>query len=89
MTVERKVVKYKLLPWAGLESIELPIGALAISVSCQGGELCLWALGDINAELEFRTFLITDTSSTVTQESVLFIDTASIDDLVFHVFEVL
>jgi hypothetical protein len=69
------------------QSVEMPIGAQALSVQVQGGQVCLWALVDIKAETEERLVQIFGTGHPVANEGT-FVETFQMQGgaLVFHAF---
>jgi hypothetical protein len=68
----------------------MPKGAEILSVANQGGQLCLWAEVDPNAEYEERTFDIIGTGNPMYSDmgvSRLFIGTVLMPPFVWHVYE--
>jgi len=73
-------------------TIEIPKGAMLLSVHEQLETICLWALVDPNVGKESRRFLTIGTGHTVPKElSVNFIGSLGMRNwqFVFHIFEVL
>ena len=74
----------------GYSSNELPVGAKILSSAFQGNDLFIWALVDTDAVKERRYFLVFPTGSDIgsyAEQMLIFINTAFIGSLVFHVFE--
>jgi len=70
---------------------EMPEGAEIISVGFQGQQLMLWALVDVDAQLIPRHIIIRGTGHNIlyVTGNLVFIGTAPLGDLVFHVFEII
>ncbi len=84
----RQVWKYPLDP--GQTAIDMPKDAQVLAVQAQGTVPMLWAMVDLEAELERRQFYIFGTGYNIPDDLTLsFIDTFQIRDgrYVFHVFE--
>lgn len=79
--------KYE-LPITDRVTLDLPVGAWALTVQEQGGVLCLWAAVNTAARTERRTFLIAGTGNPFDAGGLGYIGTAQMSSgLVWHVFE--
>lgn len=69
------------------QSVKMPVGAQALSVQVQNGQVCLWALVDADAETEERFVQIFGTGHPVSGEGT-FVETFQMQGgtLVFHAF---
>lgn len=85
----KQVWKYKINPADG--RIEMPVGAKVLSVAFQGQDLCLWALVDPGVTIKKeRYFAVFGTGHDIYDDAGFqFLGTAFVDNLVFHVFEIL
>ncbi len=77
---------------SGPTKLEMPRGAIVLSVHEQKGDLCLWALVDPTAEVVERVFWVVGTGHILpvsADKRVKYIGTAHLADgaLVLHVFE--
>lgn len=73
-------------------SVDMPKGAKILSAAYQGADLCVWAMVDPEKTIkEKRRFAVFGTGHEIDYEDqeLIFIDTAFVDDLVFHVFELI
>jgi len=79
------VYKYKL---ERLESqfLEIPVVADILSVQIQNGDICLWALVDLELGVENKEIIIVGTGMTINC-NVNHIGTVQEDSFVWHVFE--
>ena len=82
-----RVYKYTLYPDG---KIEMPLGAEILSTAFQGEELQIWAVVDMEEERkEDRYFHVFGTGHdiNIAPESMVFVGTVFLNNLVFHVFE--
>ena len=70
-----------------LQTVEMPSGAIILSVDNQDGSLCLWALVDTEAAKEEVCIEIIGTGNPVFSATRQFIGTVLMGSLVWHVFE--
>lgn len=74
-------------------TLDMPIGALILTVQAQQDKPQLWALVDPDAEIESRTFRLAGTGHPIKEESLrlLYLGTFQAHDgaLVLHLFEVM
>lgn len=72
-------------------TLDLPRGAEILSVREQGGNICLWALVDPQADQTTRRFVVIGTGHAVPDGPLWFLGTAHLagGQLDFHVFECL
>ena len=87
----RKVFKYQ-IPINDYVDIALPEDAQILTVDCQHGQPCLWALVDPTAPEVTRRFRFAGTGHPITDdtERLFFHGTFQMDggSLIFHIFEV-
>lgn len=69
-------------------SAELPAGAIVRTVAAQSDGIFLWAEVDPAAETEKRVFRAYGTGWTIPDDPGVFIGTAFLEALVFHVYEI-
>lgn len=72
------------------QTVQMPQGAWILSVANQGGNLCLWAMVDIDCNLHPRHIEVIGTGHRVVQDMGVertFIGTVLINQFVWHVFE--
>lgn len=69
--------------------ITMPKGAKVLSVDVQHGDVQVWVLVDPEAPKELRGFRVAGTGQPLEEkiESMRFIGTVQIGDLVWHIFE--
>lgn len=86
----RTIHKYTLLI-GGEQKIILTKGALILAAQAQNEVVTLWALLDVEAEKERRTFEVFGTGWTIEDKPLAYIDTVQLQGgaFIFHVFEVL
>ncbi len=85
--MKREVWKYEIF---GLVcQFAIPKGAEILTLEMQKGTPCMWALVDLDAEREKRSFLVVGTGETIYGENIEYIGTFMLQNgnLVFHVFE--
>lgn len=72
----------------GLTKVAMPKGAKVLSVHEQRGEICVWALVDINQPKTEYPFYVYVTGFHVTEDTSRFLGTVHLEggSLVFHVF---
>lgn len=82
-----KVFKYP-VSIEGQFELEMPQGAKSLKFEAQNGQLCLWALVDIDRPTLPRKFQLASTGYTI-MEGMGYVGTAFLhgQDLVFHLFE--
>ena len=79
--------KFK-LEVTGKQLIEVPTGAIALSVQTQNNDPCIWALVNPSNPKENRAIEIFGTGNPIRQGERSFIGTFQLSNgLVFHVFE--
>lgn len=87
----KSIWKYPLLA-ADIQTVSMPEDAQILSVQCQRGQPCLWALVDASTPPKDRVLHTLGTGHNIgaDAESLRFIDTFQMaeGDLVFHIFEV-
>jgi len=69
------------------QTVQMPQDAQILSVANQNGNLCLWAMVDIDCPPHPRHIEIIGTGLPVPDSQRLFIGTAVIGQFVWHVFE--
>jgi hypothetical protein len=86
--VKKAIYKYR-LDIVGTQDIEMPAGAKILCVQARDEDLFLWAVVDIGATFETRTFIIVGTGQAVDVEylSGRYIGTVQQYGGVWHVFE--
>lgn len=84
----KTVWKYA-LPLVDNFELDLPLGAVALSVMTQKGKPQMWFLVDPQAKTKRRAFRVVGTGNPFDAESAEFVGTFSMldDEIVFHVFE--
>jgi hypothetical protein len=84
----KTIWKYKLAPRTELE---MPAGAVVLTVGAQGEDVVIWALINSDAQnTEKRTFVDMGTGHHAPEGTMQFIGTVQVDSgLVFHIFELL
>lgn len=83
-------VIWKYLIEPGVKFIEMPAGAIPLSVQVQDGSPQLWAMVDQTKPMEKREFRVFGTGHEIQFPYKLsFIGTFQLSALVFHLFEVL
>ena len=80
---------HKYILGVGDDITQMPVGAQPLSVAFQGDQLVMWALVDVDAPMKGRQFIVRGTGHNIRLTNIGFIGTAFIDNLVFHVFEIL
>lgn len=66
---------------------DLPVQAEPLSVGIDPqGQLCLWALIDIDAGLESRIIRIIETGNPISYDQGTFIGTVKQDQFIWHIF---
>ena len=80
--------KYE-LPMVGLFTLDLPVGAIPLSVQMQHKKPFLWVLLHSTGTTEKRTFLLTGTGHEIKELDLEFTGTFQMldGDFVFHLFE--
>jgi len=83
----RTIHKYVLSP--DKLNIEMPLGAIVISVDEQYGKICLWAEVDPDKTTTTRYFQVYGTGHTINAVNQSFIGTVKLNggQLIFHVYE--
>jgi len=81
-----RVYKYTLHPIRE-QTIEMPLGAEILCCQLQGA-LTIWAKVDPFEPTVQRTFLLVGTGEEMTSDTVKYINTVQMGDLVWHIFEV-
>ena len=88
--MKRAIWKFPLTPTgtAGIE-VEMPIGAEILCVQMQYDNPCLWAVVDIEAEKETKSFTVLGTGHSFTTHPGVYVGTCQLSNggLVFHIFE--
>jgi hypothetical protein len=86
--IEKSIWKF---PLSGelCDLIEMPKGAVILSVQTQRGEICIWALVDPNAETEKRLFVAVGTGRSINLSTGSYIGTVQTSggSFVWHVFD--
>ena len=88
----KKVLKYKLNPKSiDVQQIKMPKGAEILSIQFQRENLCVWALTDLDKELESRHFFIARTGDPFPDNPSVFHSTFQLFDgsYIGHVFELI
>ena len=69
--------------------VEMPVGAIVLSVQLQDGRLCMWAQVEEGRSLETRYFRACETGDPIPEgEPLRFIDTVqTYSGMVYHIFE--
>lgn len=82
-----KIFKYD-LSVTDVQDIEMPAGAVLLSVQMQYGRLCVWAVVNPEAPTMPRRFWVIGTGRTVPERIGIFLGTVQMagGDLVWHVF---
>jgi hypothetical protein len=71
-----------------VQKIELPKGARILCVQEQNGTLCLWAEVETPSKTTTRTIEVIGTGNPISMvDNRIYIGTAQIDGLVWHVYE--
>lgn len=86
----KAVYKYVLTDVVGeAQHVPMQVGAEIVSCQVQRGNIMLWAIVDLDAELEVRHFLIEVTGYPLPGNPVRYLGTVQLEGgtLVFHVFE--
>lgn len=89
-TVEHAVWKTDLALADGVQIHQLPMGAKALHVGCQGENVCVWWLVDCGAVLEERQLLIVGTGHrwrTDWATDRVYLGTTQQSVFLWHVFE--
>ncbi len=83
----KNIWKYT-LPVTSHPILPMQKGAKVLSVDVQHGEIQVWALVDPEAPKELRRFRVASTGNAVGEEieSLRFIGTVQMGDLVWHIF---
>jgi predicted transcriptional regulator len=83
----KKIVKYEI--GEGEKTLEMPVGAKVLSAYFQQGRVCVSALVDIDATVDFRYFVGFTDGAFVDYNSLIYIGTASIGNGIklIHIFE--
>jgi len=79
------------LPGPGTGPIDMPVGAKCLVAREQKGNVCLWALVDIDLQpTEKRWFSVVEAETAMVLDGAKYLGTAVFDggDYVLHVFEV-
>ena len=90
--MKRTIWKYE-LQITDTQTIEMPEGAMILTVQTQANKPCLWALVNPDSKIETRTFITYGTGHTIEEirdyVGNYYIGSYQIDGgiLVFHVFE--
>jgi hypothetical protein len=84
----RRIWKYK-LRITDEQSIEMPTGAQFLSVQFQDGDLCMWALVDLDEPMHRHRFYVVGTGNPMPRGATYHIGTVQQPGLhlVWHVFE--
>lgn len=79
--------KYK-LDITDSQSIDMPVGAMVLSVHRQGPDLCIWALVEPSEPMHPRVFEVHGTGNPMDASGKrLYVGTVVVGALVWHVFE--
>jgi hypothetical protein len=86
--IEKSIWKFP-LSGESCDLIEMPKGAVTLSVQTQRGEICIWALVNPNAETEKRLFVTVGTGRSISLSTGIYIGTVQTSDgfFVWHVFD--
>jgi len=89
MTTNAVIWKYQLTPSPGTAevAIEMPAGAMVLTVQTQAGQPCLWALVNEEQPLITRRFVIVGTGHPVPDGIGDYIGTWQNSPFVFHLFD--
>lgn len=82
--MSRRVFKYALV--VGDQVLDLPRGAVIRMVDHQGGNLCLWAEVDPDAEIEGRIFRVYGTGHEIADD-LEYVGSSQDTLFVWHVYE--
>ncbi len=82
----KTIWKYKISPEMKLE---IPKGAIVLSIQTQGDQPCMWVLVDSFNENELRKFKVYGTGHQLPENPGKYIGTFQVENgsLVFHLFE--
>jgi hypothetical protein len=84
---EMVIWKYK-LEITDLQSVQMPVGAIVLSVHRQGPDLCLWSMVDPSEPMQARHFEVHGTGNQMPDGGKrLYVGTVVVGALVWHVFE--
>jgi len=81
-----KIFKYRIKE-TDYQEIEMPEGAVILSIQNQYGNLQMWAKVDESRRLLTRRFRIIGTGNHFNDEGLTYIDTVKQDGYVWHIFE--
>ena len=84
----QKIFKYE-LNGVDRQVVEMPAGAIVLSVANHRGNICLWAKVDTERPYSRRVFDIIGTGNPIADASRQFLGSVVIDPFVWHVFELI
>lgn len=85
--MKRTIYKYP-LQFEPRQQVRMPADAGLLSVEMQRGDICIWAMVDLERDLEPRTFILAATGEEFDADGLFYVGTVQPSErLVFHLFE--